>query len=77
MSIVSPRTLKAREEISSILVRYTSIQITMAEAEHALWRVVNDLTGTYDEGYNHGYRAAEEAYGANLQQRREPKYPEV
>lgn len=77
MSVVSPKTLKAREEVSSILVQHCVGKLTMSEAEHALWRVVNHLTDTYDEGYNAGYRAAEEAVGMREQRKLEPPYREL
>ena len=77
MSVVSPKTLKAREEASAILIRHAVGKLTVAEAEHALWRVMNNLTDNYDQGYNAGYRAAEEAHAMTEQQRREPAFEEV
>lgn len=77
MAVVSPQTLKARDEVSQILVRHAVGQLSMAEAEHALWRVINHLTDRYDEGYNHGYRAAEESHALIDQKKKEPPYPSV
>jgi hypothetical protein len=57
---VSPKTLGGRARASDILVLLTAGKLSLFEAEHALWRVINDLTDNYDEGYNHGYRAGEE-----------------
>lgn len=77
MSVVSPKTLTAREEVERVLTRQAVGQLSMSEAVHALWRIINDLTGNYDEGYNHGYRAREEEYAAAIQRQHEPNYKEL
>lgn len=75
--VVSPKTLTARERVSLILVRHSCGHLTLSEAEHELWRVVNGLTDNYDEGYTAGFRAAEEKEMEKEQKKREPKYPEL
>ena len=60
MSTVSPKTVAARAEIERILTRLTVNLISMFEAKHQLWKLLNDLTDKYDEGYNHGWKAHEE-----------------
>jgi len=77
MSVVSPKTVAAREEVERIFTRHAVGQMSMAEAVHAVWRIVNDLTATYDEGYNHGYRACEEEHSTVRQQQSEPPYKEL
>lgn len=77
MSVVSPKTLRARSEVSAILIRHSCNMLTLAEAEHALWQIVNGLTDSYDEGYNAGFRAHEERAALNEQATREPEFREV
>lgn len=75
---ISPKTQAARDAVTSVLVRMGVNEITMAEAEHALWRMINELDADYDEGYNAGFCAAEEEILSNLVHARQVKRsPEV
>lgn len=77
MSVVSPKTTKARDAIESVLTKLTVNLISMAEAKHELWRLLNGLTDRYDEGYNHGWRACEEEILGAKQRKDEPPYKEL
>lgn len=75
--MISEKTLAARANASAVLVRFSVAQLTLAEAEHQLWKIINGLTDNYDQGYTAGYRAREEGAAQAEQQRREPRYDEL
>lgn len=59
--MVSEKTVAAREQVETILVRHSVGRLSLARTIHEVWKVINTLQFSYDEGYTAGYRASEEA----------------